>query len=498
MTALKALCGIAVLIGLLPTALWAQEKTSLSAAERILLDIVLSDTSSRMVCYLSSGYDFGVTEEGDGHFILLKSGSSNLLVRDGTRKVFRIHKGENGPSIRRMDSIVRAENNFSSMAFLRKGRIHSYGGYGMWRNVDFFTVFDPTKGDWHPLRTRNTLKNEHCFHFYDPVNDRFYVKGSHHHLDFEAVDRLKSVDSVYRFDFFDSTWKTLGKVEPKNWKGMEKIWLTNVPSVITPFGLVEFNSGNIELLDMPGNGIFRGRDELFRSYHRIKDRYSRYLSGQSVVVHLRDTAFFVFDSADSTVVEKVRLTREEFTDSSVRPLYEPVPTGLAAALRGAERHPTSLAGLMLLGLGAVLAWRMYRKRGNRAISAESGFHGSEEEEYGHGTEPLKTSITPARLLDTLSVGERDMLKHMLETALRGESTDIETMNKILGVARKDESVQKTRRSIAVSNINEAFRIGLRGEGLLVERTRNSADKRKYLYRISDRHMETLKRVFGDG
>ena len=44
-------------------------------------------------------------------------------------------------------------------------------------------------------------------------------------------------------------------------------------------------------------------------------------------------------------------------------------------------------------------------------------------------------------------------------------------------------------------IYEAFVIGLRGEGPLVERVRDENDKRKYRYRIDGRHVATLSRVF---
>lgn len=483
-----------ILLGLLPLSLWAEKPPGFSRAERILLDIVLSDTISHTVCYLSDGYKFGMTNQPDANFILLKSSSENYLVRDGSGKVFRIAKGKNGPEIERMDSSDHVGNSFNSMAFFRKGRIHTYGGYGNWRNIDYFRVFDPAISDWKPLHSTNTLKNEHCLHFYEPDTDRFHAIGSHFNEDDIAPNNIKSIDSVYVFDFKDSTWKTLGRVLHQRWKGMDKIWLMNNPSFITPYGLLEFNLGTIDLIDIPGNAVYASKDTFFRFYRRIREGFGANLSYHSVVLHLRDTAFFIYGSADSIVVEKTRLTRDDFQTEPLWAIYEPIPTGMAAVV-AQTRRLLPLSGFLLLGLGSVLALRMYRRRGNRAIAAESGSPGYVGEEDGHGTEPLKAPIPPERFLDTLSAGERDMLKQMLETARRGESMDIEAMNKILGVARKDESVQKTRRSIAVSNINEAFRIGLRGEGLLVERVRDSADKRKYLYRISDRHMDLLERVF---
>ena len=65
-TALKALYMSPFLLGLLPITLWAQEESGMSRTEQTLLNIVLSDTTSRTACYLPSGYDFGSTEVGDG------------------------------------------------------------------------------------------------------------------------------------------------------------------------------------------------------------------------------------------------------------------------------------------------------------------------------------------------------------------------------------------------------------------------------------------------
>jgi hypothetical protein len=475
----------------IPIGIWAQESARLSGIEKVLLELVLSDSTSNTVCYLPGGYRFGMTHQPDGHFILLKSGPSIHLLRDGGGKVFSVVNGLRGPEIRRIDSTESVGGSFGCMAFMRKGRIHSYGGYGMWRNIDYFTAFDTSKRDWTPLRATNTLRNEHCFHFYDPTCDRFFVKGSHFREDFESPDNLKSLDSLYRFDFSDSTWKTLGKVEPLNKKETEKLWMTSEPSLITPFGLVQFKMGSIELLVMPENAVYLNTDALFRSYHRIKDRFKANMSYHSVILHLRDTAFFLFGSSDTSVIERVGMTRRDFEAQPFRPIYEPVPTGLSAMLSKTRPYHPLPVGLLLLVLVITLARRWYGKVDGKV--RETGWE-SDRPVKDQGPLVLTGRHEPipaSRFLDTLSVGERDMLKQLLESARIGETMDIESMNKILGVARKEEAVQKTRRSMAVSKINEAFRIGLRREGPLVERVRYENDKRKYRYRIAYEHVGTL-------
>jgi hypothetical protein len=489
--ATHALFRLPILLGLLPMSLWAEKQPGFSHAEQALLQILLSDTTSHTVCYLSNGYKFGMTNQPDANFILLKTGSENYLVRDGSGKVFRIVKGENGPEIERMDSSDHVGHSFNSMAFFRKGRIHTYGGYGNWRNIDYFKVFDPAISDWKPLHSTNTLKNDHCYHFYDPDTDRFHALGSHFNEDDIAPNNIKSIDSVYLFDFKDSTWKTLGHLLPLKWKGMDKIWLMNNPTFITPYGLLEFNSGTVVLLDIPGNAIYGSKDDFFRFYRRIRESFGANFAYHSVVLHLRDTAFFIFGSADSIVVEKTRLTRAEFQTEPLWPIYEPVPTGLSAMLsKTRPYHPLSV-GLLLLVLVITLARRWHGKVDGKVRETEW-----ESDRPVKDQPPLVLTgrhepIPASRFLDTLSEGERDLLKQLLESARKGETMDIESMNKILGVARKEEAVQKTRRSMAVSKINEAFRIGLRREAPLVERVRYENDKRKYRYRIAYEHVGTL-------
>jgi hypothetical protein len=98
----------------------------------------------------------------------------------------------------------------------------------------------------------------------------------------------------------------------------------------------------------------------------------------------------------------------------------------------------------------------------------------------------------ARFLDNLPPGERELLQRLFILSLQGRMMDIEACNRCLGVSRKEETIRKTRRSQAITNINEAYSVTVRREGELVVRVRNPDDKRSYLYTLSEPGLQVLK------
>lgn len=94
-------------------------------------------------------------------------------------------------------------------------------------------------------------------------------------------------------------------------------------------------------------------------------------------------------------------------------------------------------------------------------------------------------------LTSLSSGEKGLVEKMYIATLQGKHIDIDSINKILGVGRKETSVQKTRRSTSISKINESFAICLKQKNPLIIRHRDDDDKRSYTYQIAEEHMDVI-------
>ena len=96
-------------------------------------------------------------------------------------------------------------------------------------------------------------------------------------------------------------------------------------------------------------------------------------------------------------------------------------------------------------------------------------------------------------MSSLSSGEKALVEKMYISTLQGKQMDTDNINKILGVGRKETSVQKTRRSTAISKINESFAISLKLKNPLIVRSRDEEDKRSYTYQIAEEHLERVGR-----
>ncbi len=83
---------------------------------------------------------------------------------------------------------------------------------------------------------------------------------------------------------------------------------------------------------------------------------------------------------------------------------------------------------------------------------------------------------------------------MATHSLQNRHMDTDAINKILGVSHKDPEVQKARRSMSITHINNTFSQTMKINGLLIQRVRDDEDKRAYLYFIPDNHARLLAGV----
>ncbi|MCU0380881.1 MAG: hypothetical protein MUE58_06790, partial [Chitinophagaceae bacterium] len=88
-------------------------------------------------------------------------------------------------------------------------------------------------------------------------------------------------------------------------------------------------------------------------------------------------------------------------------------------------------------------------------------------------------------LQHLTAVERELLKELVRNSMQDRKLDTDAMNKILGVSNKDAEIQKARRSNSITRINNTFTQVTRIKGLLIQRERDSFDKRAYLYFVPE-------------
>lgn len=480
----------------------AQEHGSFAPAEKILLKTILEDTISNTVVYLSRGYVFNMPDEMQRHLILVKSGKKNRFMREGSPQLYDIDTSGNRPILKRIDSSVHAGHNFRCMGFLRKDTVFQHGGYGFWKTNDIFTYFDERTKEWSFYPAANTFPNELSYHYYDRKQDAFYAIGSHYR-DEHVYNSINTIDTVYRFDFSERKWSSLGKLRPENRVLLEWIWIRNEanPIVHSSFGLIEFGERYPGLIDLHNNRIYRSKESFFDKVREFSDEFSRPGNAYKQIMHLNDTAHFFLGTGTSCKVWKIRMTREDFETDKWTYIYSP---------KGVENDDQSRIGtfgaasliLFISAIGSLLLLKAKRRRLHKiknessyaekplvGMAEESQQAGQVEERFSDIREDARPPVQ--RFMAALTTGENELVRKLLTISMQGGKMDITSVNKLLGVGKKDESVQKTRRSIAVSNINNAFSLTMKTPGQLIQRERDPVDKRSYRYYMADEFFSML-------
>lgn len=480
----------------------AQEHDSLAPAEKILLKTLLEDTVSNTVVYLSRGYMFNMPDELQRHLILVKSGKKIRFMREGSLQLYDIDTSGNGPILKRIDSSVHAGYNFRCMGFFRKDTVFQHGGYGFWKTNDVFTFFDERTNEWSFYPAANTFPNELSYHYYDRKQDAFYAIGSHYR-DEHVYNSVHTIDSVYRFDFSERKWSSLGKLRPENRMLLEWIWIRNEanPIVHSSFGLIEFAERYPGLIDLHNNRIYKSKESFFDKVRDFSDEFSRPGNAYKQIMHLNDTAHFFLGTGSSYKVWKIRMTREDFETDKWTYIYSP---------KGAENDDQSRIGtfgaasliLFISAIGSLLLLKAKRRRLHKiknessyaenpqvGMAEESQQAGQVEERFSDIREDARPPVQ--RFMAALATGESELVRKLLTISMQGGKMDISSVNKLLGVGKKDESVQKTRRSIAVSNINNTFSLTMKTPGQLIKRERDPEDKRSYRYYMAEEFFSML-------
>jgi hypothetical protein len=476
---------------------FAQSYPGWSKPEQLLADILLRDTTSRTVSYLPKGYWFGLSDRSHGYLKLVKNGKNNYLLRDGTHQVFLLNEIKGKPSLQRLDSSVFYGDNFLSMTFLRKDTIYQYGGYGFWNTRDFFMYYRNTNKDWEFLTGGDGLPNELNYYWYDKTEDAFYIMGSlsstHH-----PIPQKKLVDSIYRYDFVTHQWTSIGRIQD-NFSELDLLWKLELPVCFTSFGFLDTRSFQLKLYDIPGNRILIPKGRLTDFLFRIAKGNPLQINEYKHFIYLGDSLHVLQGNRDTILHATIQITEADFDASKAQILFIPNKKGFRVTF---TQYLAWIISLTILLMMAGFFWKVRRRRIKKPDNLQAADSSAIErsDEITPTYHPAMPTANIGKLgnqdLDffraALNPTEQELLDMLLKATLSGTAADIISINKTLGVSNKEASLQKTRRSICINNINSCFRQTLKIDENLIIRERDSEDKRAFVYKLDARYVDLLK------
>ena len=487
----KGICLILLFFALRNRA-YTQLFRDLLPIEKAFLKTVLSDTVSETYCQLPNGVKFGIGKEYGMNMIFLKSGRRNIILQNGSPAVNEVRSDSNGIEIRRIDQEIHWGNNFAKMAFFRKDTIYETGGYGFWKVQDLFTYFDETSKKWKPKQGTDRLPFERFYHYFDQQSDCFYLLGQVVTENSRSINGRSFSDSMYRFSFETGKWEALGKIEPSVWSTLNDPWGKFSNTFHTPFGLGGNIAGILTLRDPNNNSWYATKDSADNYIKKYNQEIDSVSHNYRIFIHLHDT-LHIFLGEKDILHGKFRLTRSDFHNKPSGRIYIPIDkhSGIRSKIPGF---------IMLISGGFIVTISLMftqRKKKQKIQAAEKN---NQEQATSELSNPLSVLDLPTHpeeksdmdtFLTSLSSGEKGLVEKMYIATLQGKHIDIDSINKILGVGRKETSVQKTRRSTSISKINESFAICLKQKNPLIIRHRDDDDKRSYTYQIAEEHMDVI-------
>lgn len=147
----------------------------------------------------------------NGEYRSLVLGEKLHLFHNGGGVVFEELEG----SFKRVDNSTLHLNQGSSFYFETGGKLHLYGGYGLWAHKDYITFYDPTVKQWDiKYHNSNYVPAARWKAIGDYAENILYVLGGRTGDSNVALDVDYNLDDVFLYDFNFSTYANLGKANP--------------------------------------------------------------------------------------------------------------------------------------------------------------------------------------------------------------------------------------------------------------------------------------------
>ena len=137
----------------------------------------------------------------------LKDKEKTYLIIRGLGKVYKAYKD----TIFSIDNSFEWKSRYGSFNFIRKGIIHSYGGYGFYSSKNNIIYFDPNSKEWTAVKQKNLnpVNNTSPLSIYDSIEDVFYTtygRQNQHGIEFTNYKTVK-------FDFKTLNWTEVSQID---------------------------------------------------------------------------------------------------------------------------------------------------------------------------------------------------------------------------------------------------------------------------------------------
>jgi len=199
----------------------------------------------------------------------LKDKEKTYLIIRGLGKVYKAKKD----TVFSIDNSFEWKSRYSSSLFIRKGVIHSYGGYGFYSSKNNIVYFDSSSKEWSMLKQKNLnpVSNTSRLSKYDSIEDVFYTTFGMQNRNGIEFYNYKTV----KFDFKTLNWIEVSELDKRIMDFIQKKTGTIIPnypeaSLINRdyFAEIDFINDEFRVYDIHNNIIENRRKIIYNEVNK--------------------------------------------------------------------------------------------------------------------------------------------------------------------------------------------------------------------------------------
>jgi hypothetical protein len=404
----------------------------------------------------------------------VKTPDALLAMVDASGMVYQLDSTRDGWLWRRIDSTYFSGYNMANLVFYANNRLYSFGGGGLWQITGHLRYYIPKAYEWElqPLnREIPHMSDVNDAYWLDESAGQLYLVGKHYATP-TLKDNTRLYDSIigkcWRLDLASGNWTNLGSLRDTSF-----LMVGN-----SPWGLFYIDNTTPCIVDFKHNRYLKGKPESITKIAPITRGKDKNL------VFFQDSTLWFGDT--NNYIDSVTLSANDFVDAGI-PVY--AMTNDPSIWQQQKLH-TSLLSFTLLALLTAGFIKMWKSRKSAASGQQMDAPDAPDAPDAQTTPATDTNPT-LPLQELLTEKEFSLLQCLVNNSLAGRLTNIDEINKLLGLQSKSVEVQKKHRSDALISLSQKLGGWLATREIIIEKKRSAVDRRSYEYYIIDKFLEPI-------
>lgn len=388
----------------------------------------------------------------------------------------------------RIDSTQHFGYNINCYAFFYNNNLYNIGGYGFWRwNGQLRTFMRQTKGwDIVPLNKEVPLYNELIMpnvwynHRQGKILSLYHIEGNQAVKNNDPEKDIVQVDSVMELDLQTNSWHSMGVltanlVENKN----RSYLLANLDN-----GLLVKRNDRIEYWDLISNSI--------KVLNNAKIAHILFTQLYGTLIWVEKNKLFYGNPQKTTHIDSIVFKDSDFVMTN-HLVYTPINQKLSL-----QYWLIFISALILLAAGFFFYQQYKTKRLsiNHISSVVANDIAALPAQHTNITslpQSLQSAYPNQQLFNSIEIALIKLISDNINNHNR--YTNIDEINRALGMLNKSANLQKRKRSDIISAINNKWSISNHDRNsLLIDRIKSGTDGRSNEYFISQENLKSIEQL----